>query len=296
MLLPRVVCIRDTLYALAAVAGATAVAAEPLSQPPADWWRPPAVRAFLDPPTSGTAASPSSFNRFPLFRMPPGFLRDPIGVEDDDPQPRDRDGRAPGEAPGADDPDPRVQVSFGTDNPYFDFRSAADPGGVGYYRLCSQYQLSDDGRTSVALALQAWTPAGREDDGAAGGPTVLRPALAWFHQIDDSLAIHGFVGKSLRADNRWLDSLEYGYHCGLALQTPLTGPSPNQGVHMFVEALGRYRWPSEWTARPVPTLEILPGIHWRVGENWWLTSGVVLPAGGLHSSNELWQFTFWWRF
>src|SRR5437016_3285400 len=71
--------------------------------------------------------------RLPGFQ--PGFISDPVGLNSDDfgpaPDPLGR-----GEPPPASETGPDwVGLSMGADNPFFDFRRAGDPGGVGYYRV-----------------------------------------------------------------------------------------------------------------------------------------------------------------
>src|SRR5207302_168063 len=104
--------------------------------------------------------------RFRLFRMMPGFLSDPPGLDSGDDQ------LAPGEPSSSllsnkdTESVARIQVALGGDNPFFDYRWRGDPGGVGYYRMHSQLQLLDSGSTSLCLNCQAFTPAGLESGGA----------------------------------------------------------------------------------------------------------------------------------
>ncbi|MBV9122288.1 MAG: hypothetical protein JO112_02870, partial [Planctomycetes bacterium] len=176
-----------------------------------------------------------------------------------------------------------------------------DPGGVGYFRMQSQYQLADTGTTSISLALHAVTPAGLESNGVASGPTFVSPALAWYHQLDPSgLALHGFLGNNLRAPSRLGDGLDQTLKYGFALQSPLAGDrnSAGQSLQMFVEALGRYSLDSDPSAEPRPgsSWELVPGLHWRMGENGWLSGGVIVPLGPVHVPANLWQITWSWRF
>ena len=36
---------------------------------------------------------------------------------------------------------------------------------------------------------------------------------------------------------------------------------------------------------------MLPGLHWKVADNWWMSGGVILPVGAPRSEPGLWQFT-----
>ena len=130
------------------------------------------------------------------------------------------------------------------DNPFFDFRRRGDPGGVGYYKLYSQALLWDSGTTALSVGLEAMTPAGLDADGVSTGPTYICPNFAWLYELGGGTALHGFVGQNLRAGAHWDDRLVRSLKYGLALQSPRLGSycDGNRGVHLFVEALGRYRY------------------------------------------------------
>jgi hypothetical protein len=242
--------------------------------------------------TSPTAADAGS--RFRLFRMPSGFLSTPIELDTDDDVLLDP---VTG-LPIPDVNDNRLALALGSDNPYFDFRGRGDLGGVGYYKLHTQYQLLDTRSTSLSVGLMAATPAGVENDGVAGGPTSLKPTLAWYQELEGGTAVHGFVGKSLIAGPRWTDNLERSVAYGVAVQSPFPGlsPPPGHSVHLFVEALGRSRLDDNVSSRPGSTWEFLPGLHWQVGPRWWLSGGMILPVEAPRIETNLWQFTCSWRF
>jgi hypothetical protein len=224
--------------------------------------------------------------------MPTGFVSNPIGLDDDDSPIADPS--AEGQS-GADIP---VQVAIGSDNPYFDFRAHADPGGVGYYRLHTQYQLVDSKSTCLSLGLQAATPAGLDNDGVAGGPTRLHPSLACYHELEGGVAFQGFIGKSLSSGAGWTDSLERGLQCGVAVQRPLptfAGVS-SKNLYMYVEALGRMNSAGDLGHYGESPFELLPGLHWRLGDNWWLSGGLIVPVERHRVDPDLWQFTWSWRF
>jgi hypothetical protein len=238
--------------------------------------------------------SSSRPDRFQLFRMPTGFLSTPVGLDSDDDDPVNELTSPPAPSPGED----RLQVAVGQDNPFFDFRYRGDPGGCGYYRLHAQYQLIDSNSGGLSLGLRAVTPAGLEGDGVAQGRTILCPALAWYQDLGGNFVLHGYVGKNLHASPNWTDNLERSVHYGMALQQPVPGleSSPIGSLHMFVEALGRQRSNPDLVDRPVSTLEMLPGLHWQMGENWWMQGGVLLPLGSSRLDTSLWQITCSWRF
>src|SRR5262249_20250125 len=144
--------------------------------------------------------------------------------------------------------------------------------------------LLESSSSGLTLGCQAITPAGLEADGIADGPTIFSPSMAWYQELADGTGLHGFVGTRLRANSRWLDNLDRGIQCGLAIHRPLpfTGTDPGKGLFMFVEALGRYRIASDATAVPGSRLEILPGLHWQLKDNWWLSGGIIMPVGTPH--------------
>jgi hypothetical protein len=139
-------------------------------------------------------------------------------------------------------------------------------------------QLLDKGRTSLCLGFQAVTPAGLEAGGVADGPTVICPAVAMFQELGDAAALHGFVAGQIRTHAGWSDELESGIQYGMALQCAVPGlcNGPRQGVHVFVEALGRYHGESSEPTQLRPAAwEIIPGIHWRMGERWSVSVGAA---------------------
>jgi hypothetical protein len=293
---------RDSVPFLPALVVAL-VAGGPLSaQPPSPLVADPAAgplvlrdfTLFLDgahPMGSGGATGQSA--RIRLFRMPTGFLADPVGLEDDD------DTSPADIGPDHYDPelDGRVGLALGMDNPYFDLRRPGDPGGVGYYKVHSQYQILEGRSTEVSFVLRAVAPAGLDCDGVASGLTVFSPSLAWFQELSEGVAIQGFVGKEVPANASWMASVRRGVQYGLGLQAPLCDAAPGQPAefHFFVEALGCHR---RFTTIDLPanTWEVLPGVHWRLTDDCWLSGGVSFPVGTPRFDSRLWQITCSWEF
>src|SRR5437763_1802148 len=103
------------------------------AQPNADWFPDPARVGYpdlrLDPVSAGGTpiASPFRTHRIRLFRMAPGFLSDPVGLDGDDSLPGDPP--QPAALLADTDSGPGwLQLAVGNDNPYFDFRQPGDPG------------------------------------------------------------------------------------------------------------------------------------------------------------------------
>jgi hypothetical protein len=267
------------LTLLCALAAAGPGRGQDLSDGPSALWREPLRSPALDALVRGIrpAADNSPAGKTPrirLFGMPTGYLSDPLGLNADDDPPATEPASKP-----ASDLDllalARIQVAVGQDNPFFDYRRTGEPGGVGYYRLHSQVQLLDTGTTSLSVGMQAVTPAGLESGGLSDGPTVLSPTLALFQELGGGTAVHGFVGKHILADPaRGSDSLNRSLQYGMAVQCPVPGlnAGADQGVYVFVEALGRYPLEGEPSQRR-PSWEVLPGIHWRVADNCWMSIG-----------------------
>jgi hypothetical protein len=209
--------------------------------------------------------------------MPSAFLYEPPGLDTGD----DALARGPADPLFSSSPSGSesnfIQVAMGLDNPFFDYRWRDDPGGVGYYRVHSQVQLLDQGKTCLCLGLQAVTPAGLEAGGLAEGPTVISPALAWFQELGPGAALQAFVGKNFRAHGGWTEDLETGIHYGMAVQLALPGLTfcPRQDFHIFLEALGRYRYEGENAPGKAMSWELIPGIYWRMGDKWWLSVGAA---------------------
>jgi hypothetical protein len=234
--------------------------------------------------------------RFRLFRMPTGFPSDPVGLDaDTDAFEEDQAGaNADAGLAGAG----RWSMALGTDNPYFDFRTPGDPGGVGFYKVQTQYQLYASDSTQLSFNLQAATPAGLESDGVAGGPTILTPAMAYFYQMEGGAALQAFVGKHVGARAGWSDSLERSVHYGCALQRPLADVMPDVGnnVYVFVEALGHSRLVNYNGQSPSACWQLVPGLHWRVSENCWMSGGILIPLKEQNFDPGFLQLTCSWRF
>jgi hypothetical protein len=252
----------------------------------------------------GDGRPASRMPRLPLFRMPTGFLSGPAGLDQDDGSSTVGE---PDNSPFKDLGDPfmnRVQVNVGSDNPYFDFRRQGDPGGVGYFRLYSQFQILETNSTGLSLGCQAFSPAGLENDGLADGPTFFSPNVALFQDLGDGAALHGFVGTHMRAAGKLQDSLNRGFQYGsvqygMAFQKPIVAEKadPTRGLFFFVEALGRYRTDNDVTPKfQISPWELLPGIHWRMSDSWWLSGAVVLPNGAPKPDNNFWQITCSFQF
>jgi hypothetical protein len=156
-----------------------------------------------------------------------------------------------------------MQVQAGNDNPFFDFRRPGDLGGVGYFKVHGQVQWLDTGKTGCTLGLQAAAPAGLEYDGVQDGPTMLAPNFGWYYDLGDGAALHGYVGKSVRATGGWSDNLGRNVEYGFAVHRPM--PLPDGGVarrlFLFVQALGRHRPELLSETRRTALWEVLPGLH-----------------------------------
>lgn len=211
--------------------------------------------------------------RFRLFRMTPGFLADPVGLDSGD----DALGQEDSKELATPEDSRRLSLAAGLDNPFFDYRLPGDPGGVGYYKVHSLFQLFDTGTTSLTVGLQALSPAGLETGGLKDGPTVLTPAVGVFQELWFGTAIQGFVGKNIRAAPGWTNTLENDVHYGLAFQCPLatTGQGAQPNLHFFVQALGRYRWEADSPSRKTPLWDVMPGIHWKLGDTLWMSFGAA---------------------
>ena len=123
-----------------------------------------------------------------MLGLPTGFLREPLGPEDED--------DVPAAAPVAAAGDDGALLSVGTYNPYFDWRGR-NRDGLGYYRFYSQLQVLELDRTTVCIGVQALTPAGMQAGGRDKGPTRLSPSVAWFHDLGVIHSGNRIVGEEL---------------------------------------------------------------------------------------------------
>jgi hypothetical protein len=239
-----------------------------------------------------------------LLRMPSVFISDPIDVTQEGDIPFEEisflnSGRSTQEFAT----DWRMQMSMGTHNPLFDFRRPSDPGGVGYYKLHSQFLLLGDEHAGCTLRIQAVTPAGLEADGLATGPTILSPSVAWCYQAKDGTALQTFCGKDMRTRAHWSDRLHHSFVYGVALERPIPGLecSQDHGVRFFVEALGRFRYDSGPVLAPTAPSsparwDILPGLHWQLHDRCWLTGGMLMPIHAAGLDRHLFQLTCSWQY
>jgi hypothetical protein len=182
-------------------------------------------------------------------------------------------------------------VTFGNDNPFFDFRRQGDPGGVGYTRVNTQLQLLGNQKTALAVAVQAVTPAGLAFDGLPDkmGTTVLTPGLSLYHALDDVTGLQAYVGKHLPIQNSSAQNVSRELQYGMAVHRPLsTGDDPLRFLYVSVGALGQYRLTGDSHA---PSLEVLPGLHYKVTDNWWISGGVSVPVGPTATERQQWQVT-----
>jgi len=225
-----------------------------------------------------------------LFRMPLPNSCSVLGLDADDDSSIEAqlDAAATAAEMNANGP---FQLSLGADNPFLDFRRPGDAGGAGYYKLYSQYALLDTTNAGLRVGLQAVSPAGLECDGVASGPTILSPNLAWSYDLTDTTALHAFVSKNLHPSWRMGDSMQHGLNYGLALESPCpwVASTPTRGAHLFIEALSE---PRSFDGQRSPwNWDLIPGIHWRLADNWWVTSGILMPLTSPRLDSRLWQIT-----
>jgi hypothetical protein len=249
-------------------------------------------------------SSPSASNpqRIRIFRIAPGFISDPVGLQDVDDTPPGAVSSTPPPLPDNGSGPDWIQVAMGTDNPYFDFRQRGDPGGVGFYRLNTQLQLVDTRATSCALCLQAVSPAGIQYNGVPDGPTVFSPQLGWFHAIDNDTAVQGYIGKHMLVNSTGTSPvLQRNLQYGMAVQRSLAslGAEPLRNVYVYMGALGQYRPEHNENSGTTLLWQMLPGVHWKLADNLWVSGGVILPVGPsrFETSTALpWQLTCSFQF
>jgi hypothetical protein len=273
-----------------------------LAEPQPDLNRAPIIPPDVLAQPGAASASPSSAqaNRIRLFRIQPGFLSDPPGLDSDDKTPADN--RMP-------DPEPDngpdwLTVAVGNDNPFLDFRRPNDPGGVGFTKITSQVALFDTNKTACSIGLQAVTPAGLAADGLPDrlGTTVVTPAVSLFHTLnDDATAVQLFVGKHVPLMNSGPQSINRDLQYGLALQRPVSTDvnDPFRCVYLSVGALGLMKLNDATTVRTPVQWEVLPGLHYKMADNWWISGALVLPVGrdtNTASTLQQWQLTCSFQF
>jgi hypothetical protein len=192
---------------------------------------------------------------------------------------------------------------MGTDNPYFDFRRRGDPGGLGFYRVNTQLQVFDTPTTACSLGLQAVVPAGIQYYGVQDGPTVFSPHFGLFHALDDDTAVQCFVGKHMLVNGTGpsAGTISRDVQYGMAVQRSLAslGAEPLRNVYFYMGALGQYRAERNESAGGTALWEVLPGLHWRLADNWWVSGGVLLPVGPARADSASglpWQFTCSFQF
>jgi len=226
-----------------------------------------------------------------FFSMASAIPQAPLGLEPDD----DLANAAGMDQAAADNG--RVQVVLGTENPFYDFRRHGNPGGAGFYRFYSQMLLFDTRRTAFSVGFDATTPAGVESEGIATGPTYLSPNFAWLYDLGRGNMFNAFVGQDLRARTHWNNGLTRTTRYGLSWQSRCPGVAcdADHGLHLFVEALGRFRYDGVTPQSSSRNWEFIPGVQWRLNPSWWLTGGYLFPIGASNAENRV-QFNCVLRF
>jgi hypothetical protein len=237
---------------------------------------------------SETAAASNRANYIRLFGLQPAFASDPLGLDADDP---------PGQ-PAETDPGPDwLQLAVGSDNPFFDIRHRGDPGGVGYYRVNTQTKVVDSDNAIFSFGLQTVTPAGRDNGGLSTGPTVFSPGFSLFYAFTNCAAIQGYLGKNISVNSPETYRLPQSSRCTVAVQQPLGDDLLGlNNLYFFVEAMGYYRYDSTTVNSPGSHWDVLPGLHWKVADNWWLSGGVGIPVDADGVDHHFWQFTCTFKF
>jgi hypothetical protein len=157
--------------------------------------------------------------------------------------------------------------------------------------------MIDTQSTSLSFGLQAATPAGLENQGVAGGPTLLNPSLAYFQELQGGAAFQSFVCKNQSTGAHWSEDLERSVRYGIAFQQPLPLLMPTgHSLHFFVEGLGRIHANGDLGKNGESPWEVLPGLHWQGGENWFLSGGFIVPVERHGLDPDLWQITWSLRF
>jgi hypothetical protein len=272
-----------------------------LAEPKPDLDRAPIIPpdVLVTPGASGSSSSASQVNRIRLFRIQPGFLSDPPGLDTDDKT--SLDGRMP--EPEPDNGLDWLTVAVGNDNPFLDFRRPNDPGGVGFTKVTSQVSLFDNSKTACSIGLAAVTPAGLASDGLPDkmGTTVVTPALSLFHALDNATALQMFIGKHMPLMNSGPQAINRDLQYGVALQRPVTTDvnDPFRCVYLSVGALGLMRLNETTNVRTPVQWEVLPGLHYKMADNWWISGALVLPVGNstnTASTLQQWQVTCSFQF
>jgi hypothetical protein len=236
--------------------------------------------------------------RIPLFRIAPGFLSDPVSMQDDDNALPGMPGSGPSSAPAASEDGPDwIQFGMGTDNPYLDLRRPGDPGGFGFYRVNTQVQLLDSPTTACTLGLQTVTPAGIQFGGMPDGATVVSPTFSVFHTVGERTALQGFIAKNVPLYSADGTPIQRNLQYGLAVQRPIVvdGPEGLRNLFFSVGALGQVH-PEHDNFKLLPTWDVLPGLQWHLNDNWWVSSGLLVPVGTTHTAPGQWQLTCSFRF
>jgi hypothetical protein len=253
-------------------------------------------------PGNAPASPAANRSRIRLFRFTPGFMTDPVGLQDVDDAPPGTFSTTPVLPPESENGPDWIQVAVGTDNPYFDFRQPGDPGGVGFYRVNTQLQLIDTTTTACSLGVQAVSPAGIQYNGVPDGPTVFSPHFGLFHALDEDTALQCFVRKHLCVSNTGTGStVQRDLQYGMAVQRSLAtiGPESLRNIYLYMGALGQVRPERNEQSGALATWRMLPGVYWQLADNWWMSGGFLLPVGPARSDSSVnlpWQLTCSFQF
>jgi hypothetical protein len=165
--------------------------------------------------------------------------------------------------------------------------------------------LFDTSKTACSVGLQAVTPAGLASDGLPDkmGTTVVTPHLSVFHTLDDdATSVQAFVGKHVPLMNSVPQSINRDLQYGVAVQRPVTTDAndPFRCVYLSVGALGLMKLNDTTTTRTPIQWEVLPGLHYKMNDSWWISGALVLPVGNnaspATSTLQQWQVTCSFQF
>ena len=127
----------------------------------------------------------------------------------------------------------------------------------------------------------------------------MTPGFSLFHQLDEGLGVQAFISKNMPLLSHTVApvSIQRDTQVGVAIHRSVTNNAadPLSNLFLSVGALGQQRMDSDG-GRTI-NWDVMPGMHLRLADNWWVSGGVLLPVGpNRYESGGHWRVTCQWQF
>src|SRR5260370_7861294 len=101
-----------------------------------------------------------------------------------------------------------------------------------------------------------------------------------FEDLGNGAGLHTYVGQSIEAGSGWTDRINGNFQYGMAVHCPVPGTNSTsqQGLFLFLEALGRYRYDTTQPGARPALWEFVPAVQMRPTSNSWMNVAPSPPT------------------